>query len=68
MYTVKLSRRHQVTVPQPVRDALSLEPGQDLSLFERGGRIVMVPVPSLAQARGFLRGIDTGVARVHDRV
>lgn len=68
MYTVKLSRKHQVTVPQAVRDALSLEPGQDLSVFASDGRIVMVPIPCWDKARGFLPDIDTSVVRDHDRV
>ena len=68
METVKLSPKYQIVVPKPIRDALALEPGQYLEMIVVDGRIEMVVVPSMAEARGFLRGIDTTVPRDDDRV
>lgn len=68
MHAVKISRRYQVTIPRPIREALSLQPGQTLDVSEVDGRIVLVPVPSSEEARGFLQGMDTRVVRDLDRV
>jgi len=68
METVKLSPKYQIVVPKSIRDALALEPGQYLEMIVVDGRIEMVVVPSMAEARGFLRGIDTTVPRDDDRV
>lgn len=68
MHAVKISRRYQVTIPRPIREALSLQPGQTLDVSEVDGRIVIVPVPSSEEARGFLQGMDTRVVRDLDRV
>lgn len=68
METVKLSPKYQVVVPKPIRDALALKPGQYLEMIIVDGRIEMVPVPPIAEARGFLRGIDTAVPRDDDRI
>ncbi len=67
METVKLSPKYQVVVPKSIRDALALRPGQFLDMIIVDGRIEMVPVPSVEEARGFLRGIDTTVPRDDDR-
>lgn len=68
MHAVKISRRYQVAIPRPIREALSLQPGQTLDVSEVDGRIVIVPVPSSEEARGFLQGMDTRVVRDLDRV
>ena len=68
MHAVRLSRDYRLTVPRRFREALALEPGQMLDVSVVDGRIVIVPIPSAAEARGFLRGIDTVVPRDRDRV
>lgn len=67
METVKISPKYQVVIPKRIREALTLQPGQHLDMVVVDGRIEMVPVPSLKEARGFLRGIDTNVPRDDDR-
>lgn len=63
MDTVRISSKHQVVIPKHIRDTLTLQPGQRLGVVLVDGRIEMVPVPSIEQARGFLRGIETSVPR-----
>ncbi|MDZ7800532.1 MAG: AbrB/MazE/SpoVT family DNA-binding domain-containing protein [Trueperaceae bacterium] len=65
---MKISPKFQVVIPKRIREALTLEPGQYLDMVVVDGRIEMIPVPSLKEARGFLHGIDTSVPRDEDRV
>lgn len=67
METVKISPKFQVVIPKRIREALTLHPGQHLDMVIIDGRIEMVPVPTMGEARGFLRGIDTDVPRDDDR-
>ncbi len=67
METVTISPKFQVIIPQRVRKALRLKPGQKLQVFPYEGRIELVPVESIRQGRGFLKGIDTDVGYESDR-
>lgn len=68
METVSVSPKFQVVIPKSIREALGLQPGQKLHAMRYGDRVELMPVRSLAQARGFLAGIDTAVLREGDRV
>ena len=68
MTTVTVSEEYQVVIPKSVRDLLQIKPGQKLDVVVYEGRAEFVPVRDLREARGFLRGIDTGVPREADRV
>jgi len=48
-------------MPKSIWRALNLHPGQKLHVMQYGDRVEPMPVWSLAQARGFLAGIDSGV-------
>ena len=67
METVSVSPKFQVVIPKSIREALGLQPGQKLHAMRYGDRVELMPVRSLAQARGFLAGIDTTVLREGDR-
>jgi AbrB family looped-hinge helix DNA binding protein len=67
MPTVNVSPKFQVVIPLEVRRQLRLLAGQKLQVFAYEGRIELIPVMSPAEARGFLRGIDTSVPREPDR-
>lgn len=67
METVTVSPKFQVVIPRAVRERIGLEPGQKLRVIPYGDRIELVPVRHISEARGFLRGIDTSVAREPDR-
>jgi len=61
METVAVSPKFQVVMPKSIWRALNLHPGQKLHVMQYGDRVEPMPVWSLAQARGFLAGIDSGV-------
>jgi AbrB family looped-hinge helix DNA binding protein len=69
MTQVKLSSKYQIVIPEDVRDALGLKPGQEMQVMAYGGNVVAVPVRPLSEAFGMFPGIDTTVDRdEEDRV
>ncbi len=68
MSVVTISPRFQVIIPQQIREALRLEPGQKMQAIQHENRIEFIPLRSTKSMRGFVRGIDTRVARDRDRV
>ena len=68
MTTVTVSPKFQVVIPKAVRDALGIKAGDRLDAIPYRGHIALVPVRSIAAARGFLKGIDTDIQREPDRV
>lgn len=68
MNSVKISPKFQVVIPKAVREALRLSPGQKVQMVVYGDRIEMIPLRTLSEMRGFLKGIDTAVEREPDRV
>jgi len=67
MTDVTVSPKFQVVIPKAIREALGIRPGARLHAIQYQGRIELVPVRSVRQARGFLRGIETSVPRERDR-
>jgi AbrB family looped-hinge helix DNA binding protein len=67
MSEVVVSPKYQVVIPREVRDALKLRPGQRVQVFAYRGRVEFVPVRSMRELRGSLRGISTDVEREADR-
>lgn len=67
MTTVIVSKKYQIVIPKPVRDALGIRPGQKIEVIVYQGRAEFVPVHGMKATRGFLRGIDTEVTRDEDR-
>ena len=66
METVTVSPEYQVVIPRAIRDALGIRPGQKVQVIRYGGRIELIPLRSIQETRGFLRGIDTTVERGTD--
>jgi AbrB family looped-hinge helix DNA binding protein len=67
MPIVKISPKFQVVIPQVVREALGLEPGQRVQALQYEDRIELIPVRPPRALRGFLRGLDATVPREPDR-
>jgi AbrB family looped-hinge helix DNA binding protein len=63
MNTVTVSTKYQVVIPQKIRQALNIRPGQKMQVIEYGNQIVMIPVRPIDEARGSLAGIDTDPQR-----
>jgi AbrB family looped-hinge helix DNA binding protein len=68
MDTTTVSPKFQVVIPLRVRRALGIRPGQKIQVIPYEGRIELIPVRPIKQAKGFLKGIDTSVLREPDRV
>jgi len=65
---VTVSPKFQIVIPQEVREALSLQPGEKLEVFQHDNRIELIPVRPIREMRGFLRGMDTTIEREPDRL
>ena len=68
MDTVTISPKFQVVIPKAVRESLGLTPGQKIQIFSYENRIELIPLKPMAEMRGFLKGIDTSIARDEDRI
>jgi AbrB family looped-hinge helix DNA binding protein len=68
MSVVTVSPKFQVVIPRAIREAMGLEPGQKVHALQYQNRIEFIPVRSMRAMKGFLKGIDTTVARDRDRV
>jgi AbrB family looped-hinge helix DNA binding protein len=62
-----LSSKFQIAIPRPIREQLSLEPGQKLEAVCMGNHIQLVPIKPLKAMRGFLKGVDSKIKREQDR-
>jgi len=68
MHTVTVSPKYQVVIPKDIRVSLKLRPGQQMKVIEYDGRIELIPDKSIAELKGFLKGINTDFAREDDRL
>lgn len=68
MNIVMVSPKYQVVIPKAIREVLGIRPGQKVQVLAYENRIVLIPLQSIEEARGFLRGIDTTVEREGDRI
>ncbi|MFN3333157.1 MAG: AbrB/MazE/SpoVT family DNA-binding domain-containing protein [Caldilinea sp.] len=68
MQTVLVSPKFQVVIPRAIREALNIQPGQQVQVIQYEDRIELIPVRPVREMRGFLRGIDTTVEREADRL
>ena len=67
METITVSPKFQVVIPKEIRNKLEIKPGQKLQVFQSGNSIEYIIIKDINAARGFLKGIDTGVKRKGDR-
>jgi AbrB family looped-hinge helix DNA binding protein len=67
MESATVSTKFQVVIPKKVREQLGIQPGQKVRVIPYMGRIELIPVETLKENRGFLKGIDTDVERESDR-
>ena len=68
METVTISPKFQVVIPKGIRERLKLRPGQKVQAILYDDRIELVPVRPAKALKGFLKGIDTTVAREDNRL
>ncbi len=63
MTTATISSKFQIAVPKEARDKLHLKSGQKMAVIVKGSGLHYIPVPSLDDLKGFLRGMDTSDIR-----
>jgi len=68
MTSVTVSPKFQVVIPKEVRESLGIVSGQKVQVLTYQNRIELIPIKPMKQLRGFLKGINTKVARDKDRV
>jgi AbrB family looped-hinge helix DNA binding protein len=68
MTEVTVSPKFQIVIPKEVRESMGIVSGQKVQIMSYQGRIEVIPLKSMKEMRGFLKGIDTSVVREEDRV
>jgi len=68
MTTVTVSPKYQIVIPKEIRESMGIVSGQKVQIMSYQGRIEVIPLKPMKEMRGFLKGIDTTVAREDDRV
>jgi len=68
MTAVTVSPKFQVVIPKEIRDSMGIVSGQKIQMLTYQNRIELIPIKPMKKMRGFLKGINTYVARDNDRV
>jgi AbrB family looped-hinge helix DNA binding protein len=69
MDAVTVSPKYQVVIPLKVRQRMHVKPGQKMHVLAYDNMVVFIPVRSIKEARGSLKGINTDIERdEQDRV
>lgn len=68
MASAIVSPDFEIVIPKEIREAMNIKPGEKVQVFKCDGRIVIVPVMSIDEAYGFLKGIDTDIPKEPDRI
>jgi len=66
MNTVTVSPKFQVIIPKEIREAMKIKSGQKIQIITYADRIELIPIKPMKKMRGFLKGINTEVARDND--
>jgi bifunctional DNA-binding transcriptional regulator/antitoxin component of YhaV-PrlF toxin-antitoxin module len=53
--TSKLSSKHQVSIPNAVRERVAWRPGQKIAFIDQGHSVLMIPVPDREALAGMAR-------------
>ncbi|MCC7136754.1 MAG: AbrB/MazE/SpoVT family DNA-binding domain-containing protein [Nitrosomonas sp.] len=68
MTTVTVSPKYQIVIPKEIRESMGIVSGQKVQIMSYQGRIEIIPLKPMEEMKGFLKGIDTTVAREEDRI
>lgn len=68
MKTVTVSPKYQMVIPRDIRKSMGIKPGVKFQVLQYENRIELIPVRTIKEMRGFLKGIDTTVERDRDRI
>jgi AbrB family looped-hinge helix DNA binding protein len=59
METVKVSKKYQVVIPESLREAAKIRPGDMMVAIAKHGILQYIPVRSMAETKGMIKGLDT---------
>jgi AbrB family looped-hinge helix DNA binding protein len=59
MHTATLSSKYQLAIPKVIRELLNLQAGQQFTVLAKGKNIELVPVRTMKEMRGILKGANT---------
>jgi AbrB family looped-hinge helix DNA binding protein len=59
MAQVTITPEFHVVIPEDMREALKIRPGEKWEIFQFDNRIELVRVLSMREMRGFVKGLDT---------
>jgi AbrB family looped-hinge helix DNA binding protein len=68
MTAVTVSPKYQIVIPKEVRESMGIFSGQKIQVLTYQNRIELIPIKPMKKLKGFLKGIDTDVARDKDRI
>ncbi len=68
MAEVTVSPKFQIVIPKEIRESMGIVSGQKVQIMSYQGRIEVIPLKPMKEMKGFLKGIDTTVAREEDRL
>ena len=69
MQAITVSSKFQVSIPKNVRQQLHIRPGQKLAISVNDGTVRLVPVPTLDEIAGSLKGLSMeGLRDEEDRI
>ena len=68
MTTVTVSPKFQVVIPEDVRKAMGLRLGEKFQVVSYDGRVQFIPLRKMRDMKGWLKGLDTTIAREADRL
>ena len=60
MVETTVSSRYRIVIPREIRERDGIRPGQKLRVIAKGKVVSLVPVPSLSELRGILKGANVG--------
>jgi AbrB family looped-hinge helix DNA binding protein len=63
METVKVSKKYQVVIPEKLREAANIKPGDKMVAIAKHGILQYVPVRPISETKGMFKGVDTANLR-----
>jgi len=63
METVKVSRKYQVVIPEKLRQEANIKPGDKMVAIAKHGILQYVPVRSLKETKGMVKGLNSADLR-----
>ena len=68
MQATIVSQKFQFVIPRKIRELFAVKPGQKVIFLPYKHSIRLVIIPSLEEARGMLKGMDTNIEREEVRL